>query len=485
MRSQGDLGTKPLAALVATAAIDGMTGTLLVSDGVRSVRMAFRDGAIASVTTSDGVAYLGGVLYELGAIDMQTLNATLLEVATAKKLHGEVLLARGAITHDELATALVEQTHRKLAYAFGFGDDAKWRIDPFVQDGRDDDRPTVDAFVGLWRALRDTAPTKYERRILERIEGAVQLRDAGLAAQLGLTGEDRAVAESLASVPKTLDELGEHTLGRPRIERLLYFLALARALVRVRIELPTPTTLGRAGVLELAKRVVDDEPHIVLGVARDATPEAVRAAYFRLARIWHPDRIPRELGDLADAFATIFERIAEAHLLLTSGVVRAMLAAPAHADPASATARPTIRDVDKALERNELDRAAAIAASLRDDGACGPDARAALAWIEAGGAAAPEASVAQALAALDKVIAGDPECARAYYYRGVLLRRTGKLELAARDFRKALRIDPRHVDAAREVRLFEMRARAVAGAPTEGKESGLRRLLDRAARKGG
>src|SRR5436309_2760757 len=138
MRSHGDLGTKPLAALIASAAVEGMTGTLCVDDGNRSAAIVFRDGAIATVTTSQA------------------------------------------------------------------------------------------------------------------------------AAQLGLTGDDLAVAESLARAATTLDELGEHALGRARIERLVYFLALARALGRVRIELPTPATLGRAGVIDLAKRIVDDEPHVVL-----------------------------------------------------------------------------------------------------------------------------------------------------------------------------------------------------------------------------
>ena len=52
----------------------------------------FRNGAIASVWTSAPVAHLGGVLYELGAIDDTTLNETLGEVARDKRLHGEILL---------------------------------------------------------------------------------------------------------------------------------------------------------------------------------------------------------------------------------------------------------------------------------------------------------------------------------------------------------------------------------------------------------
>lgn len=47
------------------------------------------------------------------------------------------------------------------------------------------------------------------------------------------------------------------------------------------------------------------DPHTILGVPRDATPDQVRAAYRRLARELHPDVSDRQ--DAADRFAALNE----------------------------------------------------------------------------------------------------------------------------------------------------------------------------------
>lgn len=50
------------------------------------------------------------------------------------------------------------------------------------------------------------------------------------------------------------------------------------------------------------------EPHEILGVSPNATPEEVRAAYKVLARIYHPDRFQ---GDTATVQAEAGRRMAE------------------------------------------------------------------------------------------------------------------------------------------------------------------------------
>jgi cytochrome c-type biogenesis protein CcmH/NrfG len=60
---------------------------------------------------------------------------------------------------------------------------------------------------------------------------------------------------------------------------------------------------------------------------------------------------------------------------------------------------------------------------------------------------------------LDEVLRGDPQYERALFYRGTLLKRSGKSDKAMRDFRLAADLNPKNLDAVREVRLFEMRKR--------------------------
>ena len=56
------------------------------------------------------------------------------------------------------------------------------------------------------------------------------------------------------------------------------------------------------------------------------------------------------------------------------------------------------------------------------------------------------------------------EGVRAACYRGVLLKRSGRLERAIRDFRLAAQVNPKNIDAVREVRLYEMRKGKAGGA---------------------
>jgi hypothetical protein len=70
------------------------------------------------VTTSETVIFLGHVLYELGLIDAEELSVSLAEVATQKRLHGQVLLGRGKVSRQALIDGLREQRARKVHHAF-------------------------------------------------------------------------------------------------------------------------------------------------------------------------------------------------------------------------------------------------------------------------------------------------------------------------------------------------------------------------------
>lgn len=74
---------------------------------------------------------------------------------------------------------------------------------------------------------------------------------------------------------------------------------------------------------------------------------------------------------------------------------------------------------------------------------------------------------------LEHALKRDPLCDRAHLYKGLLLKRVGRFEEAHWHFRRVLQLDHSNLEAAREVRLHEMRRRHT-------QPSGLvRRLLDR------
>jgi hypothetical protein len=115
-------------------------------------------------------------------------------------------------------------------------------------------------------------------------------------------------------------------------------------------------------------------------------------------------------------------------------------------------------DVDTALARGDLKVAETHARALINGGAEGPTARAVLVWcgIGAGTFTDPE-GLELAHGMLDRLLTGDPECARALFYRGQIAKRLGRGDAAARDFRKVVRLEPTNLDAQREVRLHPVR----------------------------
>ena len=59
---------------------------------------------------------------------------------------------------------------------------------------------------------------------------------------------------------------------------------------------------------------------------------------------------------------------------------------------------------------------------------------------------------------LDKAISLSNRCEKAYFWRGMLYKRLGKMEVAQKDFKRVADMNPRNIDAVREVRLHTMRA---------------------------
>jgi tetratricopeptide (TPR) repeat protein len=77
-----------------------------------------------------------------------------------------------------------------------------------------------------------------------------------------------------------------------------------------------------------------------------------------------------------------------------------------------------------------------------------------LAWVEA---TQLNANLEEILARIEKAQRLEPNNTRIRWYRGSLLKRMGKNGKAIGDFRFIVENDPRHVDAQREIRLYDMR----------------------------
>ena len=79
----------------------------------------------------------------------------------------------------------------------------------------------------------------------------------------------------------------------------------------------TEMTAMRQKILERAAAITAEDYFRMLGVARDATKEEVQAAFFALAKTWHPDRLPAHLADVREPCSTVFSHLSEAHQTLS------------------------------------------------------------------------------------------------------------------------------------------------------------------------
>lgn len=206
----------------------------------------------------------------------------------------------------------------------------------------------------------------------------------------------------------------------------------------------------------------------MLDLARDATPEEAQASFFSLAKKWHPDRLPSELGPVRDACSRVFARMSEAHSTLTdserySRYMRLLAEGSGSPEMQETVAKvvEAATDFQKAevcFKRQDYAQAEVLCQKAAKADPTQPDYLAMLAWLIS---LKPESQsaekVAECIQMLDRAVAMSDRCERGYFWRGMLHKRVGRADAAIRDFRRAYDLNPRNIDAAREVRLHNMR----------------------------
>lgn len=219
----------------------------------------------------------------------------------------------------------------------------------------------------------------------------------------------------------------------------------------------------RQQILDRAEQVAGKDHYEVLGVVRDAPSAEIQKAFLASVKLFHPDRLPEPLADVRDVASRVFSAIVEAHKTLSDPSARSAYDASLAAGPPvdDAEEQAEIERVLKAstcfqkaeilMRRNDIDAAEALAReSVELDRQ--PDHVALLGWLHALKNQLPEA-----LQFLNEAIDASPQSESALFYRGTVLKRMNHTAKAASDFRRVAELNPKNLDAAREVRLFEMR----------------------------
>jgi hypothetical protein len=223
----------------------------------------------------------------------------------------------------------------------------------------------------------------------------------------------------------------------------------------------------RQEILDRAASIDTQNYFQMLGIPEDLPTAQVQAAFIALAKKWHPDRLPAELANVREACGRVFSRLSEASSTLCDDEQRTRYmrllteggAIPEDQEKIATVveAATTFQKAEVMLKRGDLAKAEELCAlAVRLDAQ--PDYVALLAWVESLKPANQSQEATRRLeATLTSAIEKSERCERAIFYRATLRKRLGDHRGAMGDFRRAFELNPRNLDAQREIRLFEMR----------------------------
>jgi curved DNA-binding protein CbpA len=210
----------------------------------------------------------------------------------------------------------------------------------------------------------------------------------------------------------------------------------------------------------------------MLGVDKDTKPSDVRGKFFKLAKEWHPDRLPPELAPLKLYADAIFSFMSEAHSTQANENTRMKYVQTVReggGTPATEKLMETILDsamqYEKVLvmtRKHEYDGALELLRRILTLTKDEPEYHAMHAWLLMKKFPGNDAPLGEMLDACETALKQYERHEKANLYKAQILKRMGKGKEALRWFKKVVEINPRNVDAAREVRVANMRGPSAA-----------------------
>lgn len=206
---------------------------------------------------------------------------------------------------------------------------------------------------------------------------------------------------------------------------------------------------------------------LLLGIKPDAPIEVVRSAFYGLVRRIHPDLLVAAGMAITDEAQRLMARLNEAYAVLNHPERRREYEQSLHMGndngraaelmTAVLTAEERFRRGQAALRRDDLEEAVrefeAALELKKDEG----DYLALLTWAKFCATGDKEAAAAPSRQALEKAARMSPESVTPRFWYGRLERMLGRSQQALVHFRWVLDQEPRHAEAAAEVRLLMSR----------------------------
>jgi tetratricopeptide (TPR) repeat protein len=414
---------------------------------------------------------LGRRLMDAGRIDERVYNESIRRAKATGKRQGEVLIAMGAMNDTELRGALAAQAEDKLFDVFAWTEGKAW-----TQTGVR--AMSLSSELGGWtprltvlRGVSRVSPAIVQKRLepflgSEVSQESLHLEESENADAVG------ALFQAVSRPTRLRDLVHPHA---PTLYALWLIGALDVQASADREPVSLPGVGSAAAAAELERKLRDALKRFeganhfeVLGISETASDEDVRQAFMGFAKTFHPDKIGRRAPKLIELSGQVFARASEANDALARSDTRIAYLAQMRK---SRGAKADQREVNRILTAEQQFQRAEEAVRRRDwNGSLEAlkwameldpnegEFHALRGWTlylqqqDTGGGDA-EVGVEH----IKKGIALSPQSATAYYYLGQIRKACGDAAEAERMFRRTIELRPNHVEAARELRLMQLR----------------------------
>jgi CheY-like chemotaxis protein/DnaJ-domain-containing protein 1 len=521
---RGSLDEVPFPALLHQAHGLRASGVLQLRSGEKRKEIELRDGRPSAVRSNLPTERLGEWLMHSGRIEPAVLAESARRLLRGEGLQGQILVGMQVLSAEDLAAALREQAEEKLfevfewtsgAFALALGAQlARASALPLVRSTADvisqgirtrAPLARIDALLAAHahNSLVPSANPFYSFQDVELGDAERKMLEAcakGPSMKAVLTKTERVRRVAYALLEMGLLELREGDLFRQGLPAPVVRLHAATkppsaaaasprpapakpaAPTRARVAEPAPPPAPapaedhshyaadheqRTALTALLGRLGHPSPFVKLGIGSDASDDAIRSAYMRLAKETHPDRYANASHAARELAEQAFREVTRAYEMLSDPARLATYRADPLRDRREAQA---LDEAQRAISaEREFQRGEARLRSHDWSGALAHFERAVELYPDEGEYLAycgwayylthghDDDVFRHAFALVKKGAKLAPEREKPYLFLGRLCQAAGRLELAERMFTKAVGCRPDSIEALRELRLLQMR----------------------------
>jgi len=436
-------------------------GQLHFSHAKTQKYLFFQAGNLVYARTNNPEELLGKVLFSLGKIT-EDVYKRINEYIIPKKSIGEVFIDNDLLNKEDLKAGLTYQMREITLNLFSFfGEGFSFQDKTQLVD------ETFEASIAIPVLIEDgIRRMKYDEQLQHYMQGAT-IYPKEKEFYFRLTEEEKEIFENIQGKAQ-IDELANKHEQNPGLFWKSLYLFYCLNLIDIKgIGQPSATGLedqayddpeGRVQeVVELSSRIAAMNYYQILEVEKESTAADIKKAYFQLARKYHPDLYDRQLpNSIKEKIDDVFDTLTKSYQTLSQENSREEYNAKLHESKTTGKkehdklAEIKFRQGKTLYKQDRFEEAIV----LLEEAVRITDNKASYFLLLAMAQAKSKHYKRDAVKSYQRAIKLDSWSPDAYYGLGLLYKKEGMPVMAAKQFKKALNVDPDNRAARKELNLI-------------------------------